>query len=121
MITNINFRKHVYHLVLNQQKKMKKEKNVHVKINFQVKKEDYIKDNINLKISFKINETKTLYKEVKLTMENNFTEEYPLLINDTRQCVSNCIGTGYDIYYDKECIKNCNNERTKISTDVNNS
>jgi serine/threonine-protein kinase ULK/ATG1 len=55
--------------------------NCEFKINFQVKKEDYIKDNINLKISFKINETKTLYKEVKLTMENNFTEEWTCTLN----------------------------------------
>ena len=55
--------------------------NCEFKINFQVKKEDYIKDNINLKISFKINETKSLYKEVKLTMENNFTEKWTCTLN----------------------------------------
>ena len=55
--------------------------NCEFKINFQVKKEDYIKDNINLKISFKINETKSLYKEVKLTMENNFTEDWTCTLN----------------------------------------
>ena len=55
--------------------------NCEFKINFKIKIEDNIKDNINIKISFKINEAKILYKEVKLTMENNFTEEWTCTLN----------------------------------------
>ena len=58
-------------------------KNCEFKINFQAKKEDNLKDNINLKISFKINETKTLYKEVKLTMDNNYNDEWTFTLNSS--------------------------------------
>ena len=56
-------------------------KNCEFKIIFQVKKEDYIKDNINLKISFKVNEAKTLYKEIKLIMDNNYSDEWTCILN----------------------------------------
>jgi len=56
-------------------------KNCEFKIIFQVKKEDYIKDNINLKISFKVNEAKTLYKEIKLIMDNNYSDEWTCTLN----------------------------------------
>ena len=55
--------------------------NCYFQIKFKFKKEDYIQENINLKISFLINAKKTLYKEVRLAMDNNFSEEWTCLLN----------------------------------------
>ena len=55
--------------------------NCYYEIKFKFKKEDYIQENINLKISFIINEKKTLYKEVKLTVDNNYSEEWTCILN----------------------------------------
>ena len=55
--------------------------NCYFEIKFKFKKEDYIQEDINLKISFIVNEKKTLYKEVKLAMENNFSDEWTCLLD----------------------------------------
>ena len=55
--------------------------NCYFEIKFKFKKEDYIQENINLKISFIISAKKALYKEAKLTMENKFSEEWSCILN----------------------------------------
>ena len=40
-----------------------------------------------------------------------------LLIEETKQCVSSCIGTGYEVYYNKTCIENCNGKEDREIAD----
>ena len=41
-----------------------------------------------------------------------------LLIEETKQCVSSCIGTDYEVYFNKTCIKNCEeiNDRDPVDS-----
>jgi hypothetical protein len=55
--------------------------NCYFQIKFKFKKQDYIQENINLKIRFLINSKKALYKEIKLTRENNYSEEWTCILN----------------------------------------
>ena len=45
-----------------------------------------------------------------ICLPNNCPDEYPLYISDLKQCVSTCKGNDYNIYFNKECIKDCNKE-----------
>ena len=47
------------------------------------------------------------YDDVCITTD--CPSEKSLYVESTKQCVSSCIGTGSEVYYNKTCIHNCNN------------
>ena len=51
-----------------------------------------------------------------ICLKNDCPEDYPLYISDKKECVSSCIGTGYNFYFNRECIINCSG-KLEISTE----
>ena len=43
-----------------------------------------------------------------------------LYIEETKQCVSSCIGTGFEVYYNKTCISNCSGVNMNVSDSTGN-
>ena len=45
-------------------------------------------------------------------------DKYPLIIDsqEKKQCVSSCIGTGYDYYFNKTCKQNCDISQLEVTT-----
>ena len=54
------------------------------------------------------------YEVVCLTGECPIGKE--LLIESTNQCVSTCIGTGFEVYSNKKCIEDCDNTKDKVNS-----
>ena len=42
-----------------------------------------------------------------------------LYVEETKQCVSSCIGTGSEVYFNKTCIKNCDEKVNRIKVNSN--
>ena len=54
------------------------------------------------------------YEVVCLTGECPIGKE--LLIESTNQCVSTCIGTGFEVYYNKKCIGICDSTKDNVNS-----
>ena len=39
-----------------------------------------------------------------------------LLIESTKQCVSTCVGTGFEVYSNKKCFENCDDTKDKVNS-----
>ena len=52
-----------------------------------------------------------------ICLDGNCPINKELLIKETKQCVSTCIGTGYEVYYNKTCINNCDGKNDREEVD----
>ena len=52
-------------------------------------------------------------KYVCLGEDEICTNEYPYLIEDTKECVQKCNKTNYDIFYNNKCISSCEDNNMK--------
>ena len=59
-------------------------------------------------------------KYICLKENENCNNNYPYLIEETKECVQKCNKTGYDIFYDNKCISSCGSNKILVDVELGN-
>ena len=59
-------------------------------------------------------------KYICLKTDEGCNNNYPYLIEETGECVQKCNKTGYEIFYDNQCISSCGNNKIPVDVELGN-